>query len=253
MPVPLQNVVALLDTTLAVGTIRDASNNGLQIANKGDVTRVVTGVDASLRLLQAAAACGADCVVCHHGLSWGDSLKRITGLNHRLVSFAITHNIAVYAAHLPLDKHPRYGNNAQLGKALGLKRLRPAFTYHGETIGFTATYEKPLSLAAFCDRVRDVTASEIRLLDFGKKAVRSVGIVSGGASDMVGQAAELGVDVFLTGEPSLQGYTLAEQLEQSVVFAGHYATETWGVRALARLITQKLRVPATFVDFKIPY
>lgn len=253
MPVPLHTLVDLLDTTLKVGEIRDASNNGLQIANGGVVTRVVAGVDASLRLLQAAAACGADCVVCHHGLSWGDSLKRITGLNHRLVSFAIEHNIAVYAAHLPLDAHPRYGNNAQLGKALGLKRLRPAFAYHGETIGFTATYERPLPLEAFCARVRDVVTPEIRLLDFGKKAVRSVGLVSGGASDMVGQAAELGVDVFLTGEPSLQGYTLAEQLGQTVVFAGHYATETFGVRALARLITRRLRLPAALVDFKIPY
>lgn len=253
MSVPLHNLVALLDTTLKVAKIRDVSNNGLQIANRGEVTRVVTGVDASLRLLQEAAARGADCVVCHHGLSWGDSLKRITGLNHRLVSFAVAHDLAVYAAHLPLDAHPRYGNNVQLGRALGLKRFRPAFDYHGEAIGSTAEYDKPMSLDSFCARVRDATAQDLRLLDFGKKTVRSVGLVSGGASDMVGQAAELGVDVFLTGEPSLQGYILAEQLGQTVVFAGHYATETFGVRALARLIALKLRLPATFVDFKIPY
>ena len=100
----LDTLVKFLDSTLAVTAFRDTSNNGLQIANSGSVSKVVAGVDASLRLLTEAAARGADCVVCHHGLSWGDSLKRITGLNHRLVAFAIEHNIAVYAAHLPARK-----------------------------------------------------------------------------------------------------------------------------------------------------
>jgi len=249
----LDSLVAFLDKTLDLAAFRDASNNGLQIANSGTVTKVVTGVDASLRLLKEAAARGADCVVCHHGLSWGDSLKRITGLNHRLVSYAIEHNIAVYAAHLPLDAHPRYGNNARLCKALGLARLTPAFAYHGETIGFTAAYAKALSFDAFCGRVRERVNPDIRVLAFGAKSVRTVGVVSGGASDMIDQAAGLGVDVYLTGEPSLQGYNLAEHLSQNVVFAGHYATETFGVQALARLINQRLRIHAEFVDFKIGY
>jgi dinuclear metal center YbgI/SA1388 family protein len=253
MNVPLAKLVSLLDKTLAVDAFRDASNNGLQVANRGTVSKVLTGVDASLRLLQEAAARGAECVVCHHGLSWGDSLKRITGLNHRLVSFAIEHDIAVYAVHLPLDAHPRYGNNAQLCKALGLSRLKPAFAYHGETIGFTASYAKAIPFSAFCDRVRASVNPEARVLDFGQKSVKTVGVVSGGASDMIDQAASLGMDAYLTGEPSLQGYIQAEHLSQNVVFGGHYATETFGVRALAQLIRQKLRLPTEFVDFKIPY
>jgi dinuclear metal center YbgI/SA1388 family protein len=243
----------LLDATLNVSVFHDTSNNGLQLANSGTVSRVLTGVDASLRLLREAAARGADCVVCHHGLSWGDSLKRITGLNHRLVAFAIEHDIAVYAAHLPLDAHPRYGNNAQLCKALGLTRLQPAFTYHGETIGFAASYSKAIPFEVFCDRVRETVNPDLRALAFGKPSVKTVGVVSGGASDMIGQAAELGLDAYLTGEPSLQGYNLAENLSQNVIFAGHYATETFGVRALASLISQKLKLPSEFVDFKIPY
>ncbi len=249
----LDSLVSLLDETLGIAAFRDASNNGLQIANDGSLTKVITGVDASLRLLKEAAARGADCVVCHHGLSWGDSLKRITGLNHRLVSYAIHHNIAVYAVHLPLDAHPRFGNNAQLCKALGLSRLKPAFTYHGETIGFTAAYAKAVPFEAFCGRVRTRVNPDCRILDFGAKSVKTVGVVSGGASDMIDQAAGLGVDVYLTGEPSLQGYNLAEHLNQNVVFAGHYATETFGVQALARLISRKLRLHAEFVDFKIGY
>ena len=253
MNIPLATLVALLDKTLGVTAFSDASNNGLQLANSGAVSRVVTGVDASLRLLREAAARGAQCVVCHHGLSWGDSLKRITGLNHSLVSFAVEHNIAVYAAHLPLDAHPRYGNNAQLCKALGLTRPKPAFVYHGETIGFVGSFAKALPFAAFCERVRATVNPEIRVLEFGKKSIKTVGVVSGGASDMIDQAAALGVDAYLTGEPSLQGYNLAENLSQNVVFAGHYATETFGVRVLAALVARRLDIPVEFVDFKIPY
>ena len=249
----LAQVVEFLDRVLETKGLQDSSHNGLQVQNGGRVRRVACGVSATLEFFEAAHARSADLLICHHGLSWGDSLKRITGLNHRLVSFAIGHNIAVYAVHLPLDAHARYGNNAQLCKALGLTHLEPAFAYHGETIGFTAAYAKALPFAAFCERVRETVNPEIRVLDFGKKRVKTVGVVSGGASDMIGQAAGLGVDVYLTGEPSLQGYNQAEHLNQNVVFAGHYATETFGVRALAKLITRRLRIPAEFVDFKIPY
>jgi dinuclear metal center YbgI/SA1388 family protein len=249
----LHELVSLLDQTLEVAAFRDASNNGLQVANSGRVARVVAGVDASLRLLEAAAERGAQCVVCHHGLSWGDSLKRITGLNHRLVSFALAHDIAVYAAHLPLDAHPRYGNNAQLAKALGLTRLRPAFAYHGETIGCLGSLPRAMPFDAFCARVRTAVAPCIRAERFGAASVRTVGIVSGGAADMADQAQALGADVFLPGEPTLQGYILCENLGQNVIFAGHYATETFGVRALAALLARRLRLPADFVDFSIPY
>lgn len=253
MQISLSKLVSLLDTTLAVERFKDVSNNGLQLANDGKVTRVVMGVDASLRLLEAAAACGANAVVCHHGISWGDSLKRITGLNHQLVQFAVSHNIAIYGAHLPLDAHPRYGNNAQLCKVLGLQHAHPAFAYHGEVIGFSASYARAIPLETFCARVRRAVTPEFHVLPFGRKTIRSVGLVSGGASDMVDQAAALGLDLFLTGEPSLLGYNLAEQLGQTVVFAGHYATETFGVRALADLVQRRLGVPAEFIDFKIPY
>lgn len=253
MKTALDTLVSFLDRTLDLSTFHDSSNNGLQIANNGTVTHVITGVDASLRLLKEATTCGADCVVCHHGLSWGDSLKRVTGLNHRLISFALEHNIAVYAVHLPLDAHPRYGNNARLCKTLGLSKMKKAFTYHGEMIGFTAAYENAISFSTFCDHVRIGVNPDIRVLDFGQKTIKTVGVVSGGASDMIDQAADIGVDVFLTGEPSLQGYNLAENLSQNVVFAGHYATETFGVQALARLIRQRFRIRTEFVDFRIGY
>jgi len=247
------DITRFLDDTLRTDAVRDASNNGLQVANDGTVSHVAVGVDASLRFLKEAAAQGADFVICHHGISWGDSLKRITGLNYDLVAFAIRHNIALYASHLPLDAHPLYGNNAQLCKALGVTRLKPAFRYHGEAIGFTGHLPRAVPFTDFCATVAEQVNADSRHVAAGGPRVRTVGVVSGGGSDMVSQAAELGVDAFLTGEPSLQGYTQAENLGVNVIFAGHYATETFGIRALAKRIAQKFRIPATFIDFGIPF
>ena len=253
MRLTTDTLTRFLDATLKTGAIRDTSNNGLQIANDGTVTHIAVGVDASLRFLEEAAKHGADFVICHHGISWCDSLKRITGLNYELVSFAIRHNIALYASHLPLDTHPLYGNNAQLCKALDLTRLKPAFAYHGETIGFTGSLPKLVPFEAFCATVAEKVNADARTVAFGKKSVRTIGVVSGGAADMVEQAAALGVDAFVTGEPGLQGYIQAENLGMNAVFAGHYATETFGVRALAKRITERFRVPTTFIDFEIAY
>ncbi|MCL1921102.1 MAG: Nif3-like dinuclear metal center hexameric protein [Kiritimatiellaeota bacterium] len=253
MSLSAESIARFLDETLRTDAVRDASNNGLQIANDGTVSHVAVGVDASLRFLREAAKQGADFVICHHGISWGDSLKRITGLNYDLVSFAVRHNIALYASHLPLDAHPRYGNNAQLCKALGLTRIKPAFDYHGETIGFAGALPKPVPFESFCATVAEEVSADARSVAFGKAIVRTVGIVSGGAADMVEQAGALGLDVFLTGEPSLQGYNQAENHGMNAVFAGHYATETFGIRALAKLVAQKFRLPATFIDFGIRF
>lgn len=253
MRVALDDLVHLLDTTLDNTAFRDASHNGLQIANNGHVTRVVAGVDANLKLMQAAAAYGADCIVCHHGLSWGNSLARVTGLNHRLLSFALEHNIAVYASHLPLDAHPRYGNNAQLCQALDLVDLTPAFQYHDQTIGMIGYTGAPLTSQEFVERIRRHINPQPHFMPFGKTMVHKIGVVSGGAADLAAEADALGVDLFLTGETSLVGYTLAEHLELNLVFAGHYATETFGVRALAHLIQQKLGLPAELIDFKVPF
>ena len=253
MNVETGKISGFLDETLAVARFSDVSNNGLQIENGGTVSKIAFGVDASLRGFRAAVEAGADLLVCHHGLSWGDSLKRITGLNYELVAYAIRHNLAVYAAHLPLDAHPVYGNNAQLCRILGVGRKRPAFDYHGQPIGFIGTLARAMPFDAFCDRVRERVTPDLRVLDFGKETVRSVGIVSGGAAEMVDQAAALGADVYLTGEPGLVGYTAAENLGMNVIFAGHYATETWGVRALEALLRERFRLPTVMLDFKIGF
>jgi dinuclear metal center YbgI/SA1388 family protein len=249
----LAKVTTFLDSELQNDEFDDSSNNGLQVANSGNVKRVCCGVDAVLPFFEAAAERGANLVVCHHGLSWGDSLKRITGLNYRLIEFLVRHDMALYASHLPLDAHPRYGNNAQLADALGLKNRKPFGVYRGREIGFAGALPSATSLAGFKKRVATITNSRLQCMDFGNKTVRTVAIVSGGAAGEVEQAAELGVDVFISGEPQLHGYHLAEAYGVNAIFAGHYATEVFGVRALAKLLAETFAIEADFVDMQVPF
>jgi len=249
----LDKLVAWLDRTLRVGEYRDVSHNGLQVANSGRATRICTGVDASLPFFEAAVAQGADCVLVHHGLSWGDSLARITGMNYDLVSFAIRHDLAVYACHLPLDAHPTLGNNVLLAKALGVTRCEPFYDYHGTTIGVRGTLTRPCGFDALCERARRQVNPALTALAYGPAKVRTVGIVSGGAADGVGQAATAGLDVYFTGEGSLVGHNLAQHHGVNTVFAGHYATERFGVRALGEAVAREFGLPAAFVDLAIPF
>lgn len=249
----LSEITDFLDQTLALDQFKDCSNNGLQIENDREITHIAFGVDASLRTFHAAVEAGAQMLICHHGLSWGDSLKRITGLNYQLVSYAIKNGLAVYGAHLPLDAHPVYGNNAQLCRLLGLENQQPAFDYHGNLIGLMAERPQPISRDEFANEIRDKIAPSIKTVFFGKENIQRIGVVSGGACEMVDQAVQEGADLFLTGEPGLVGYTLAENLETNMICAGHYATEVWGVRALKKLIEAKFNLETTFFDFKIEF
>ncbi len=246
-------VARRLDRMLDVEAFRDDSHNGLQVANSGRLDRVVCGVDASMPLFEEAARRGAGLVVCHHGLSWGDSLKRITGLNYKRVGFLLRHDIALYACHLPLDAHPVLGNNARMAKALGVVKLAPFGVYHGRTLGVRGALPRATTLAAFRRRVGKVVSPAVRALEFGPARVKTVGIVSGGAASGVSEAAEAGLDVYLTGEPSLAGVVAAEDLGMNVLFGGHYATERFGPAALAGWIRTAFRVDAEFVDLDVPY
>ena len=249
----VDRIAAFLDRELRIQDFTDSSHNGLQVANRGAVTRVCCGVDASLEFFEAARRKGADLLICHHGLSWGDSLKRITGLNHRRLDFLLRHNLALYACHLPLDAHPRYGNNALICRALGLRRLRRFGLYSGKEIGFAGILPRPMTRSAFKRLVSRAIGRNLQTMDFGRATVRSVAVLSGGAAGELDEAGRKGIDVYLTGEPNLHAYNLAREYGINAVFAGHYATEVFGVRALAGLIRRRFRLPAEFIDLRIPY
>ncbi len=249
----LNKIKAHLDNLLKLEKFTDYSNNGLQVGNSGDVKRIACGVDASLEFFEAAHAQGANMVICHHGISWGDSLKYITDLNYKRISYLMEHDIALYAAHLPLDAHPRYGNNAQICKALKLQDMTPFGQYGESTIGFTGKLPKAMPYSKFKQQIEKLMQNKLQTMDFGKKTVRTVAVVSGGASAEVAEAGQKNIDVYISGEPTLQGYNLAAEYEINVIFAGHYATETFGVKALGKMLTTKFKIKADFIDFKITY
>ena len=249
----LRQIVEFLDRELRPGDFTDRSHNGLQVENDGHVRKVCCGVSASLEFFEAARERGADLLICHHGLSWGDSLKRITGLNYRRLSFLIRNNAALYACHLPLDAHPRYGNNALIVKALGLTGVRPFGLYSGRLIGFQGRLPKAMAYAAFKRLVGRAIGPRLTTMDFGAQTVRTVGVISGGAAAELDEAGREGLDVYVSGEPNLMAYDLAREYRINAVFAGHYATEVFGVRALAGLVRRRFRIPAEFVDLNVPY
>ncbi|MBP7828288.1 MAG: Nif3-like dinuclear metal center hexameric protein [Kiritimatiellae bacterium] len=249
----LERLVAALDRELRIDQFRDASRNGLQVANDGRVRRIECGVDANLEFFEAARRRGADLLICHHGLSWGDSMTRLTGVQYRRVAFLIRNNMALYAAHLPLDAHPRLGNNVQIARAMGIRGLKPFGNYHGQVIGWAGRLASPMPFAAFKKRAERVLRHGLQTMEYGPATVRTVAVVSGGAADLVEEAGRKGLDVFLSGEPALQARTPAMEYGVHAVFAGHYATELFGVRAAGAYLTRRFRVPCETLDFRVPF
>ncbi len=249
----LKTITAFLDRTLDTASFRDDSHNGLQVENGRPIRRIAAGVDASLAFFEKAAALKADLLICHHGLSWGDSLKRITSLNYRRLKFLMDHDMALYASHLPLDAHPRLGNNARICRALGLRTLTPFGEYQGREIGFRGVLPRAETIGAFRKRAGRVFGREAAEMPFGKDKVRTVAVVSGGASGFVEEAAASGVDVFVSGEPKLTAWHLAQEYGIHAFFAGHYVTETFGVRALAELLERQFSVKADFFPLAVPF
>jgi len=219
--------------------------NGLQVENDGEVTRIAAAVDASLATIRLAITAKADLMIVHHGLFWAPT-HPWTGKRYELLRLLLKNNIAVYSSHLPLDAHPRLGNNAQLGAALGFKRLKPFFFEKGQYIGLrTAT---ALGRDELQNRLRKATGSQPRLLPGGPAVCRHIGVVTGGAGSELRRAAKEGIDTFVTGEGPHWTYALAEELGINVLYAGHYATETFGVKALSARLSQEFKLPWIFVD-----
>ena len=243
----LAPLVKHCDTLLRTASIGDydGAANGLQVENSGRVTRIAATVDASLATVKLAIAAKADLLLVHHGLFWSPS-HPWTGKKYELLRALMENDIAVYSSHLPLDAHPKLGNNAQLAAALGFKKLRPFFESHGQPIGLQT--DANLSRDELTARLAHATGTKPKLLPGGAKICRRIGIVTGGAGGDLKTAAAAGVDTFITGEGPHWTYALAEELGLNVLYGGHYATETFGVKALAAHLSQKFRVPWTFLD-----
>ena len=223
----------------------DGAVNGLQMENSGVITRIAATVDASLATVKMAIAAKADLLIVHHGLFWSKS-HPWTGKKYELLRLLVENNLAVYSSHLPLDLHPQLGNNAQLAAALGLKNLKPFFPSHGQNIGLQT--RRKISRTELAKRLERATGVKPKVIPGGKEICERIGIVTGGAGSDLKTAAAAGVDTFITGEGPHWTYALAEELGLNVFYGGHYATETFGVKALAAELSRKLKLPWEFLD-----
>ena len=187
----LKEVVKFLDGELGIKDVEDLSNNGLQVQGKEEVNKVAFAVDACMEVFKKAR--GFDMIIVHHGISWGDSLKYLTGLNYSRVKFLMDNNISVYAAHLPLDKHPKHGNNAEFCRIFGLKHIQGFGDYHGQIIGFAG--ERDIKLDDFVKEIEKNLNTKCTVFDFGKKQIKRIAVVSGDSGgDIARQAIENNFD-----------------------------------------------------------
>ncbi len=243
----LATLVAYLDDYLRVREVPDAPEavNGLQVANAGKITRLAAAVDLCAATVAMATQQQADLLLVHHGLFWG-GLKPLTGPVYRRAAGLIGGGIALYSAHLPLDLHPDVGNNAVLARQLGVAVRGTFGEEYGVRIGVWG--ELDVSRAALEQQLAAVLGARPRLMPFGPERVRRVGIVTGGAGSMIAQAASAGLDTYITGEGAHYTFFDAEELELNVFYAGHYATETVGVKALAAHLEARFGLPWSFLD-----
>jgi dinuclear metal center YbgI/SA1388 family protein len=184
-------------------------------------------------------------LIVHHGLFWSRA-HPWTGKKYELLRLLLDHDLAVYSSHLPLDLHPKLGNNAQLCTALGLKPGPPFFESHGQCVGLTTT--AALTRTELERRLERVLGVKLKPIPGGTTVCRRIGIITGGAGSELAAVAKAGLDTFITGEGPHWTYALAEELSLNVFYGGHYATETFGVKALAAHLSKKFRVPWVFLD-----
>lgn len=247
MPVTLKRVVEECDRTLRTAEIKDYDGavNGLQVENRGRVSRIAAAVDATHATVRLAIAQGADLLLVHHGLFWGAS-HPWTAKRYELIRMLIENNLAIYSSHLPLDLHPKLGNNAQLAAALGLRNLKPFFIEKGQAIGLQSSVK--IAREKLQCKLETVLGGSAHVIPGGPEICWRLGIVTGGAGSHLKLAADEGVDTFITGEGPHWTYALSEELGINVMYGGHYATETFGVKALAKYLSIKFKVPWIFID-----
>jgi dinuclear metal center YbgI/SA1388 family protein len=247
MAVSRRRLAAWLDRRLRIAEIPDHACNGLQVEGTARISRVALAVDACLAAYRLAAARRCQLLLVHHGLIW-DGITSVRGYYRRHLHCLFRHDLNLYAAHLPLDMHPEIGNNIQIARALNLENIRPFGDYHRQTIGYAGDLPAALPLDKLAAGLDAASGGRALNLPAGRKTVRSVGIVSGGGGTILFEAAGENLDCFVTGERSHAQYHPAEETGTSVIYLGHYHSETFGVQALGRELAAQFGLETVFLD-----
>ncbi|HEV7774889.1 MAG TPA: Nif3-like dinuclear metal center hexameric protein [Conexibacter sp.] len=253
MPALTADIIAFLDELLAIERFADLGPNGLQVPGAEQVTTVVTGVSAQTQLFERALQEDAQLVLAHHGILWDFEPRRIGLAQATRLRLLLANDVALAGYHLPLDAHPEHGNNALLATRLGATSHTRAFGFKGEPIGVIASFAGDgIPAADLFAKVAEVTEREPLVFDAGPDRIRTLGIVSGAAGNSLSEAIDLKLDAFLTGEP--KEHVMAQARENAIHFvaAGHYATETFGIRRLGELVAERFGVRHVFVDIPNP-
>ena len=252
MPVALEDLVAYCDDYLEVGAVEDFTPNGLQVEGSPEVGRIVSGVSACQALLDKAAGQEADLVLVHHGYFWKGEDPRVVGIKARRLGVLLGSGMSLLAYHLPLDRHPVVGNNAELARTLGLRETVPFGELGGVPIGLAGVLDEGLEPDAFLGRVADSLETRTLHVAGPQRTIRSVAVCSGGAPDLAGEAAAAGYDLYLTGESNERVTHVAREAGIHFVAAGHHATERLGVQALGAHLAGRFGVEHRFIDIPNP-
>ena len=248
----LSDVVDFLDTTLNIGAFADDSQNGLQVETSLTVKKIGAAVDAGESVILDAVKNGVDFLIVHHGLLWSKQLQ-IRGPFGRKIGALFSHGVNLYAAHLPLDAHLQYGNNAILARMLDLTDLRPALQYRGSDIGIIGINTGGVTLNQAAERLKTLGGygpreQGVLVLPFGPEVPQRVAVLTGSGCSAVEEAQSAGFDTLITGEPQQSVFHKCKELGVNLICAGHYSTETVGVRELARVVAERFKIGQIFLD-----
>lgn len=244
----LNQIENFLNTTLDIQNVPDysAALNGLQLENNGTVTKVAAAVDASLPVIEKAIARGADLLLVHHGMFWHGT-QRLVDAKFKKLKMAMDANLAIYSAHIPLDVHLEYGNNVILANKIGMNLPAQFHDWKGIQLGLKQKLDCDFS--ELLERVKEAVGSEVHYCNGRSEPnVGIVGVITGGAGSEIQSMADQGIDTFITGEGPHWSYPLAEELGVNIIYAGHYATETFGVKKISEVLSQQFALDSLFID-----
>lgn len=244
----LNEIVKFCDDRTRRSEIKDfdGAHNGLQVENNGEVSKIGAAVDAGQLPFDAAIAAGVDFLICHHGLFWGPPIP-LTGPSYQKVKTALDGNLAVYGAHLPLDAHPEIGNNALLAKELGLERSGSFLNYEGNDIATIATGATG-GRAELSEKLKALFPETYQAIEYGSTHPERIAILTGSGQSAVPQLQANGIDTLVTGELKQHHFNMAQELGLNLYPCGHYATEVFGVKALAAEVAEKFGLAWKFVE-----
>ncbi len=237
---------------LEIDLFDDFGPNGLQVEGKEEVHKIVTGVTASEELIARAADENCDLLIVHHGILWKGQNEVVKGSFKKRLKLLLDNNINLAAYHLPLDRHPEVGNNAILAAKIGLLHRTGFAGYKGQNIGIKGELHHEMELDDLIKLLEELLNRKTLVFPFGKRTVKSVGIVSGGGQNFLNEAVEEKLDLFITGEVSEQTYHLAKEEKINFIAAGHHATELFGIDTLGKWIAQKFGLNVRFIEIHNP-